>query len=491
MLTLHPWITTLLYLADLAIRLGLSIRVIMRKRPYGESLAWLVVILTLPLVGALAYLLFGENRLGDIRAERAEKRMGAYHKWLGTLRNRYQSPAHPFNDSYYTPVLYHSSHLTGLPVLPFNSVQIFAGTEEFFHNLTQDINQAEKSCHLEFYIWEEKGLVNEIAAALIRAAERGVVVRILIDSLGSREFLKGKMIGKMRRAGIQVVETLPVGILRIIFRRIDLRNHRKIVIIDGKIGYTGSQNLVDPRFFKQNKRVGQWQDVMLRMQGPIVEALNGTFVSDLLMETGMKPESAYEIQQMTEPAPADNTERQTCIQLVPSGPGFSPTTIHDILLTAIYTARRELILTTPYFVPDQAFINALTSASQRGVEVTLILPEKNDSLLVALASRSRYEELAAAGIRIMFFKKGFLHAKTINIDNKFSLIGTVNFDMRSFWLNFEVSLFIFDTDFTRQLRSLQEKYKKSAYPLDINLHKKRSKVKQFLENIALLVSPLL
>jgi len=182
---------------------------------------------------------------------------------------------------------------------------------------------------------------------------------------------------------------------------------------------------------------------------------------------------------------------QALVQLAPSGPGFGEDTIHNLLLTTIYAARRELVLTTPYFVPDNAILAALKSAAQRGVEVTVIVPAKNDSRLVHYASRARYDDLARAGVRIMDFSGGLLHTKTITVDGDFCLFGSVNLDMRSFWLNFEMTLFIYDQDFTAQIRALQQHYLTQASLHDNDAFQTRSFGQRLLENIALLVGPLL
>ena len=481
------WIlTTSIFLADLAIRIGLSLRVIMRKREASVTLAWLVIILLLPFAGAIIYLLLGENRLGQKRAAHAAASVPIYKKWVAGLNQRIKFDWNRASAAY-QPVEAQARRVIGLPTLPGNDLRLIDTPETFFRLLLADIDRASKSCFLQFYIWEEGGLADEVAEAVIRAAGRGVSCRVLLDSIGSETFLQSARATEMKSRGVEIVEALPAGIFRALFVRIDLRNHRKMAIIDGEVAYTGSQNLVDPRFFKQDEGVGEWIDATVRVRGPVVEALTATFFYDWFVESGISQQELSDTGEILEAEIAG----EALVQLVPSGPGFERGGIHDLLLTTIYTARRELILTSPYFVPDNAILSALKSAALRGVEVTVIVPRRNDSRLVHYASRARYSELARNGVRIMTFDAGLLHAKTITVDQEFSLIGSVNLDMRSFWLNFELTLFVYNRQFTEQLRTMQQQYIQRAEPLDTPLFAQRSFVARLKENCALLVGPLL
>ncbi|MCK5517123.1 MAG: cardiolipin synthase, partial [Desulfobulbaceae bacterium] len=343
----------------------------------------------------------------------------------------------------------------------------------------------------------EGGRVNRIIDALLSAASRGVTCRILLDSIGSRRFLKSRTAAALKNGGVKVQESLPAGILRLFFSRMDIRNHRKIVVIDGKIAYTGSQNMVDPDVFKQDAGVGNWIDVMVRVEGPVVESLAGTFISDWFLETNVgqfRSESLIKDVQAVRrvgdihPRPMAGS---SAVQMVPSGPGFTPEAIHSLLLTTIYAARHELIMTTPYFIPDEPLLAALKAAAQRGVDVKIIVPKKNDSILVKYASRARYEDLVEAGVKFFLFEGGLLHSKTISVDRTFSLFGSVNLDMRSFWLNFEATLFVYCENFTINLLGIQLDYLKQSQELDIITFSQRSVVEKFKENLSLLVSPLL
>jgi cardiolipin synthase len=268
-------------------------------------------------------------------------------------------------------------------------------------------------------------------------------------------------------------------------------------VIDGKIAYTGSQNMVDPDVFKKTAGVGNWIDTMVKVEGPVVETLAGTFLSDWYLETSVGYFGSEYLQAdmkqvrrfsdlQTQPSVGESD-----VQLVPSGPGGVPDAIHSLLLTTIYAARSELIMTTPYFIPDEPILAALKAAAQRGVDVKIIVPEKNDSLMVKYASRARYEELADSGVKIFLFSGGLLHSKTITVDQSFSLFGSVNLDMRSFWLNFEATLVIYCTSFTKTLLETQKEYLSNSTELDFVMFRHRNHFEKFKENVILLVAPIL
>ena len=487
---------TIVLLADLTIRIGLSFRVIMRKRPHGVTFAWLIVILLIPFLGAIVYLFVGENRISDKRAARSRQSQDYYQYWLNSLRNR--SPVN-WEDMADTclPLHNQAEELIGIPALAGNNLELIETPDDILDAIAEDIKKASSTCHLQFYIWQEGGKVTEIENALLDAAARGVTCRILVDAIGSQEFLKSERKKVLTEAGIKIREALPAGLVKALFARIDIRNHRKIVVIDGHIAYTGSQNMVDPRYFKQDSGVGQWIDVMVRITGPVVESLAGTFISDWYLESDdkyvqlLQQGDAFEnIRQMFDVHILGRTG-DTAVQLVPSGPGLVPEAIHSLLLTTIYSARDELVLTTPYFVPDESLLTALKSAAQRGVHVTLIVPKKNDSILVHHASRAHYHELAKSGVRIMLFNDGLLHSKTITVDREFSLFGSVNLDMRSFWLNYEATLFIYDRGFADQIRTIQAHYVDRSEEAELGEIERRPVINRFKENIALLIGPLL
>ncbi|PIE56966.1 MAG: cardiolipin synthase [Desulfobulbus propionicus] len=478
--------TTAVVVADLAIRVGLSLRIIMRKRAASVSLAWLVVILLLPFAGAIIYLLLGEKRLGERRGRKFVEDLPVITAWLKELRQRTEVNWEHVNPEC-LPIARQIDATITAPAMPDNSLELIETPDAFFRSLVRDIDQATSSCYLEFYIWNQGGAADEVLQALIRACRRGVTCRVLLDSIGSRQFLHSSMTRLMRQSGIELVEALPAGIFRALFVRLDLRNHRKVITIDGRIAYTGSQNLVDPKYFRQDEGVGEWVDTMVRLRGPAVEALTASFIYDWAQETDGNLKQLLATSDIHPVEPVGNAR----VQIAPSGPGYGEDVIHNLLLTTIYAARHELILTTPYFVPDKAMLAALSSAAQRGVDVIIILPEKNDSKLVHYASRARFEALTAAGVKIMAYHGGLLHAKTITVDSDFCTFGSLNLDMRSFWINFEMTLFIYEKEFTCWVREMQTGYLKNCRQIRRDATQKQPFWERLKENTALLVAPLL
>lgn len=490
--TIRNWLseahwTTYLFIAfELALQIVLVWRVIMRRRPVGESLAWILVIFAFPLVGPLVYLLFGELRLGSRRAKRFVELFPPIGRWLEQLDERFDVNWSEVGDEC-EPLAKLARLSLGLPTLPGNSLELIGQWQAVFERMVQDIEAAEKTCHLEFYIWQPGGLVDDVAEALIRAEQRGVTCRILVDAMGSRTFLRSGVAEQLRDAGVEIIAALPGGILRMPFVRFDLRMHRKIVVIDGRVAYTGSLNMVDPRYFKRDADVGQWVDAMVRIEGPIVEALAITFLADWYVE------SEYELEQLRDVGGAQPQLKvgKCAVQALPSGPAFRTESIEQILVMAIYAARRELVLTTPYFVPSEALRMALESAARRGVKVILIVPAKVDSRLVRYASQAFQGDLLRAGVRIAKFGGGLLHTKSVTVDGEMSLFGSLNLDPRSFRLNFEISLAIYNCEFTSELRGLQQTYIDQSELVDLEIWTKRPLRHRVAENTARLLGPIL
>lgn len=483
---LAGWITLVTLVFDFLVRVGLSVRVIMRRLPVGVSLAWLFIILVIPLLGAIFYLLLGELRLGRTRAARAELIHGPYQLWLEELRQRMHVDWEERGESA-RPLAQLVERAVGVPALPGNQLQLIGDWQLALTQLIQDIDEAKRTCHLEFYIWNEGGMADQVMEALCRAARRGVVCRVLLDDVGSRKFLRGAQARKLRQAGVQLAAALPANLLRMLFVRFDLRMHRKIVVIDGRLAYTGSLNLVDPRYFKQDSGVGQWVDAMVRIEGPVVEALAITFLEDWTLETGASLDDMHETGDVHPMRPRGDA----AVQLIPSGPVQSERAMERVLISTIYQARRQVCLTTPYFVPDEPLLAALISAVQRGVDVTLILPAKVDSKFVRWASQAFLDDLVRAGVRVLMFQGGLLHTKSVTVDGEISLFGSLNLDPRSLHLNFEITLAVYDDDFTTELTRLQSAYARESQQVTIADGLQRSRPERLLQNAARLLGPLL
>ena len=477
---------SLVIIAHMLIIIGVSLRVIKVRLPVATSLAWMILVFFLPVAGATIYLFLGEKRLGKKFTARTLVIRGRYANWLDNLSPEIRSDPHRLSPQARSLSRLAASAVN-IPALSGNRLQLLDAAEPILHSIIEDIDRARRYCRLEFYIWAEGGIADEVAAALLRAVGRGVSCRVLLDAVGSARFLKGRLVEQLKDGGVEVAAALPVSSFSVFKVRPDLRLHRKIVVIDDRAGYTGSFNLVDPRFFKQDAGVGEWVDAMVRLQGPGVLALNALFRWDWEVETGCDLDDQGEIDQDD----ADIQTGDTDVQVIPSGPGMTGNTIYQILLMSIYSARREIVITTPYFVPDEAVSIALLTAADRGVKVTLIVPERNDSRLVHYTCRYFFDDMLAAGVRIFGFKDGLLHTKSVVVDRQLALFGSVNLDIRSFWLDFEVTLGVYDPDFAQRLLVLQDSYIENSVPVDLQRWQRRSGKERFLESLARLASPLL
>ncbi len=471
-----------------ALILAVAVRVVMRRPARGIALSWLLLVAALPFIGAFVYLLIGERRIGRRRSRGIDELRGEFRKVArATLPADFTAvdwaslpPAAEAMDRL-------GRSLVGGATVRGNRFQLFSDTGAILAAIARDVDAATTSVLMEFYIWNEGGAADAVLEAVIRAARRGVQCRLLVDALGARPWWKGGQPQRLREAGVELRAALPVGLLRTVVGRTDLRLHRKIVVIDGAAAWTGSMNLVDPRYFKQDSGVGEWVDAMVRFEGTVVNPLAATLLGDWILETGEPMQQLIDSAGLGDAKPVGSAN----VQVVPSGPGESEDGLLQMLLGLINAARRELVLTTPYLVPDDSMIVALRGAAGRGVQVTLILPEKVDSFLTRYASRSYYDDLLEAGVEIQLYRGGLLHTKSISVDRAMSMFGTVNLDMRSLWLNYEVALFIYQPEFAAALRELQQTYIAQSVRLEPAAWAARPFRERLLENTLRLFSPLL
>lgn len=478
--------------ASWSIRLALGLRLITSRRPVPVTLAWFLLIFPFPLPGALIYLLVGENRLGTLR-QRDRRRMTDRVKPI--LRERWLERKLIVEPSSLgeraAPVARSCTAIGLVPPLRGNSLKLIASPDEYLTLLIRDIDEAKSHCHLLYYIWMKGGRAEQVAQALIRAAQRGVECKLLLDDVGSRPFLKGPMVQTLRNAGVQVQEVLPAGLLRAALNRLDLRNHRKIAVIDGLVAYMGSQNLTDNTYhYRKARKLGPWIDASVRVQGPAVQALAMTFLIDWVVE--LEEEPRVDEKYLPDEAAQVACGRTAVAQVVPTGPSpISRAAMREAFLTAIYSATKELIICTPYFAPDEATDAALQAAARRGVEVTLIVPRRTDHWFVDHAGQWHFTTMLDAGVRVHQFRHGLLHAKTMTVDGTIALIGSANLDMRSFWLNYEVALFAYDAAFAAELRRLQMEYLAKSDQIDPKAWARRNSWSKAKEGFARLFGPLL
>lgn len=475
------------------IALALSIRVISQQKNSGVSLAWISVLFFVPYAGIVAYWLIGERRMCRTRARRASQLSQYYRDHLavheGTAIGR-NMPGEPELSAISSLIDYH----IGMQAYKGNTLELLASADQVFDRLVCDIENAKDYCLLGFYIVESGGKMKGVIEALCAASQRGVDCRLLADSVGSKGFLDSEWPARLEEHGVQLKAALPVGFFKSTYSRVDLRNHRKIAIFDGEYAYTGSMNLVDPVVFKTESGVGQWVDVMVRCRGPVVQELSAVIYGDWVLESDIDvnellasvDSSAYKNQLISK-----SSHDGSIVQAIPSGPGQDIEVIYETFVSVIHMAREQIIITTPYLVIDDAMMLALRNAAHKGVEVILIIPEKVDSTMVKYASRSQYEKLLTAGVKIALYHAGLLHTKSISIDHKFCLLGTANMDMRSFYLNMELTLLIYDKDFIGQLDVLQHSYLDQSRLLELGQWQDRSNYQRAKENVFRLASPLL
>ncbi|NOI67837.1 cardiolipin synthase [Vibrio sp. 99-8-1] len=463
---------------------GVTLRVVLRRRAVSVSLAWLMIIYIIPVLGVFCYFLFGELNLGRKRAQRAHEMFSHYEDWFNQLHDC-QAHLPDLMSPQITKIDELCTNRMGIPALCGNNLSLRSSPSNILRSIIEDIESAQSHIRMVFYIWNHGGLVDAVGSALIRAAKRGVDVKILLDSAGSHRFFRSHWVDMMTKSGIKIEQALAVSPWRVFLRRLDLRQHRKIIVIDEQVAYTGSMNMVDPAFFKQNAGVGEWIDVMVRITGPTVNVLSAIHAWDWEVETGERilPQLPHCV--------VPQTENPLPVQVVPSGPGMPDNLIQQVLTLTINQAQESVRITTPYFVPSEELLEELKMTAQRGVKVDIILPKKNDSVMVQWASRAFYEELLQCGVRIYEFEGGLLHTKSVVVDGIYCLVGTVNLDMRSLWLNFELTLAIDNVTFTKQMSELQQSYADLSVPVSLEEWRQRKMYYRFLERIFFLFSPLL
>lgn len=440
--------------------LAFTIRILLRSNLSPTArLAWFVVLAVLPYVGIVLYFLFGEVDLGqkaDKRHEKVFKEIRAKASdFMGNPADVERLIAPLFRSAFH-----YCASINGFNPVGGNSAELMPEGEAAHRRMLADIEAATDHVHVLFYIWLNDKTGTELAEALIRATKRGVTCRAMADGLGSRTFVKSAIWRRMQDAGVKLAVALPLDtpIRTLLTSRLDLRNHRKITVIDSRITYCGSRNAADIAFMPKRK-YGPWVDIVLRFVGPVVAQNQLLFASDWMQATG---EPLDEIKLISDPVAGGFPA-----QAMGDGPTERRGATPQLFATLITCAQRELVLSTPYFVPDATVLEALCAAAHRGVKVALIYPKVNDSWIVAAASRSYYRSLLEAGCIIHEFTHGLLHAKTLTIDGKVSLIGSSNLDLRSFDLNYENNILFQDSATTQAIYTRQQHYIAHSTEIDL------------------------
>ncbi len=466
---------------DLALRLGGASLVLLRRSTQpARAVPWMLVVLAIPFFGLAMYLVFGESSFGFARRRRYMKSV----EWLKSQAPAWDTvttPPLPPMDQHDVQVAAAALTLDAAPIRGGNAVEVTSDGTVMESWSIEAIRQARESIDLTTYIFEDDRCGQAVAKALAEARGRGVRCRALVDGFGSSRFVRSPLFSQMKRDGIELRIALPGSLLRGLFHRIDMRNHRKVLVVDGALGFTGSRNFVAPEFLAK-KDYAPWVDCLLRVRGPAVADLHRVFAVDWNFETG----------EVVDVNPARAVAAGTApVQVLPTGPTFDSEAVAQLLHAAVQVARHEIVLTTPYFVPDSAFIRGLAVASRRGVAVQLVIPERNDSRLVALASRALLGPLLDAGIQIWEFPDGLLHAKTVTVDGVLSIITSANLDRRSFELNFEVTAAIYDNESTTSIRAMQQRWIDVSHRFVRANWDRRGKWERYQEGLAGLLAPLL
>jgi cardiolipin synthase len=463
-------------IANWAIRIVMLL-IVPQKRSSSVAQAWLLLIFVFPIGGLILFLIFGGKGLSAKRI----KRQAQFERWIAGVRRVLPLNEGPLSVELgpdLQPVAQLADQLGNMPVLGGNSVELLDKYNDSIARLVDDIDGAQHHVHLLYYIFANDTNGTLVTDALVRAQRRGVECRVLADAMGSRRYMR-KLLRKLRPAGVQAEAMWEPFSLD--GSRIDLRNHRKIAVIDGRIGYTGSQNLVDAKYSEGII----YRELVARVTGPVVLELQAVLLADWFFETGQRLEGP-------DYYPTEGTATDGCAaQVLPSGPSYKLENNQHLFVDLLYQARERVVITTPYFIPSEPFLYALQTAVARGVEVTLIVSKKADQLLVGLAQASYYAQLLENGVHIYRYKPKFLHAKHMSVDDTLAVVGSSNMDIRSFQLNSEISLVVYDPDVARRMHALEAEYMANAEPLKPERWEQRSYAARAFEGSARLVSPLL
>ncbi|GAA0979280.1 Cardiolipin synthase A [Nocardioides aquaticus] len=472
---------------DVTLRV-VALGVIPGNRKPSTGMAWLLLILVLPVLGFVAFLLFGRTDLGrdrHARQLRAKARVRARAEEFPAAEARDDLPA------LLPSVIALNDRLGSLPLVHDNCVLVIEDYDEVIRSMTRTVAAARSYVHVEFYIVAWDALTAPFFEAMADAAELGVDVKLLFDHIGCRS-VPGyrQMIARLEQTRIQWHPMLPIKPLRGRFRRPDLRNHRKMLVADGLVGFTGSFNVTERGYNKpKNHRLGRlYVECMVRVQGHIVATLDSVFAMDWYAETDEV--LAVEVH----PAILDDHPEVVAgvsCQLVPSGPGFVAENNLRLFTTLVYSATRRISITSPYFVPDESLLYAVTTAAQRGIDVELFVSELPDQFMVGHAQASYYRALLEAGVRIYLYPDPYiLHSKHLSVDDAVAVIGSSNMDMRSFALNYEISLMMLGPQVVRRIQAVEDGYREVSRELLLEEWSGRKPRLRYLDNVMRLTAAL-
>ncbi|MFZ1496412.1 MAG: cardiolipin synthase, partial [Saprospiraceae bacterium] len=451
----------------------------------SKGLAYILLVFLIPGLGILFYYIVGANhRKSKLYKKKIKVDEQAYPE-LEQLAIEYSNAiinGHKDSLDYFYPLanLLKDKYL----ISDNNKVELLINGEQKFPKVLESLRQAKHHIHIEYYIYENDDIGNQIADILVEKAKAGVEVRFIYDDFGSRKIRK-KKVEEMLAAGVEAFPFYKINFIQFA-NRVNYRNHRKIIVIDGIVGYIGGINVSD-RYINKGKNKLYWRDTHLKIEGTAALNLQLTFLTDWNFC------SEQDISFSTDYFPIDNDEifDSRLVQIITSGPDSDYQSIMYSYIKTILLAKQQLLITTPYFIPDKSFFDALKIAALSGVDVKLLVPGVSDSWIVNTTSQSYYEELLSAGIKLYKYNKGFVHAKTMVCDNKIAIVGTTNLDNRSFDLNFEINAIVYNADIANELAAYFKKDLKYTEQITLAHWIKRPKHIQLAEKVLQLFSPLM
>ncbi|MDQ4215166.1 cardiolipin synthase [Microbacterium capsulatum] len=477
------WIVAFAVLVDITIRV-IAIIVVPRNRRPTSATAWLLAIYFIPYIGVLLFLVIGNPRLPRARRRKQDLINATIAEVTKDLHLGGPRPDMP---EWVASLVRMNQHLGALPLFGDNGAQLISDYQMSLDTMANAIRGATEYVHVEFYILQSDDSTDNFFRALEEVAARGVPVRVLLDHWANRWKPRyRKTIARLDAMGADWHLMLPVQPLKGRTQRPDLRNHRKLLVIDSEVAFLGSQNVTDSTYNlrKNIKRGLHWVDLMVRVDGPVVASVNAVFLSDWYSETDEVPDSAAF-------APVESGSGDLDCQIVPSGPGFEAENNLRLFLGLLYGARQKIMIVSPYFVPDEALLLAVSTACDRGLQVELFVSEEGDQAVVYHAQRSYYEALLRAGVRIWMYRKPYiLHTKSLTIDDDIAVIGSSNMDMRSFGLNLEVSMLVRGEEFVQQMRAVEDHYRSLSRELTLEEWMQQPLRSTVLDNLARLTSAL-
>jgi cardiolipin synthase len=466
--------------------LVVCIQIILNTNTPSKAMAYVLLAINIPVVGLLFYFLVGLNyrktKLYKRKLQIDSKAFPEVEKQSALIsKQNILSRKEQLGHFYSLATFSNNESFSSVN----NHVELLINGEAKFAKLKESLLEAEHHIHFEYYIYENDVVGTELAEILIQKAQQGVTVRFIYDDFGSMSIRKD-FVERMRQAGVEVFPFYKINFVRL-SNRINYRNHRKIVVIDGKVGFVGGINVSDRYINHANSEIF-WRDTHLKISGDAVSNLQFVFLTD--WNFCAEQDLGYNEQIFPSLVSKANYGKQLT-QVIASGPDSDYPSILYTMIQAILLAKKEILLTTPYFIPDKSFVDAIKIAALSGVKVKILVPKKGDSVFVNAASRSNYEEVLKAGAELYFYTKGFIHSKTLLCDEFVSIVGTANLDHRSFDLNFEINAIVYDQELGHEMKEIFENDLKDSKQVSYEQWRKRPFLKRFFERFMRLFSPLM